>query len=170
MTVQVTDFETSLEVQDNFDHVIGMLDLEKREELAPQLSKIPNRTMFWFDDTTRTDGFFKSNPPTQRDIGHMIAIFKRKKLDEEWQNVLIHCQAGISRSTACAIGLLIMRGKTIQQAFKIIHLQREAMWPNELILRHFDDLLKLDGELVEHDRQWKAKHRFAFKIHEDFED
>ena len=63
-------------------------------------------------------------------------------------NVLIHCAAGIPRSTAMAIGLLIGDGLSVVDACKQVHQQRPNMSPNKLILQHIDTYLNLGGTLV----------------------
>lgn len=160
MKVTVTDFDTSIKVQDDFDHVIGILDKRDFHDLSDGLSKIPNRSMFWFDDV-HADG---SNPPTERHIQHIIDLIKEKELDSIHKRVLVHCRAGISRSTATAIALLIMRGHSISSAFETIHIQRPMMWPNDLMIQHFDKLLDLKGKLVAHHKEWKRDTIFGDKL------
>src|ERR1035437_1024220 len=133
MTVRVVDFPSSMRMQADFDHVIGILDVHEhwRNE---QLSKIKNRTMFWFDDVNNK---FQGTPPAEEDIAAIIQLIRDKKMDDGVQTVLVHCAAGISRSTATAIGLLIMRGFSIEAAWNIMQRQRPQLWPNETVLAHF---------------------------------
>ena len=153
MTVTVTDFKDSLRREKDFDHVIGLLDHgEQFSHLALKLAEIPNRTMFWFDDVP-DDRF--GHAPKEEHIAAIIKLIKDKGLDDGSKNVLVHCAAGISRSTATAIGLLIMRGLPIESAFEIIERQRPFMWPNKLVLAHFDLLLGLNWKLTEFHRQWE---------------
>jgi predicted protein tyrosine phosphatase len=49
-------------------------------------------------------------------------------------NVLVHCEGGISRSVALAIGLLVQDGKTIEEAVIEVHQWSPNMWPNKLML------------------------------------
>ena len=154
MTVTVTDFLQSQRCEHKYDQVIGMLDrAEKFSHLALKLAEIPNRSMFWFDDVNDENWGWS---PKEADIASIIQLIKDKGLDDGAQKVLVHCAAGISRSTAVAIGLLIMRGSSIPMAWELIQRQRPMMWPNELILKHFDKLLDLKGELVAFDKKWKA--------------
>lgn len=62
-------------------------------------------------------------------------------------NVLVHCEGGISRSTAVGISLLVFGGATIGTATDKVHEQRPNLSPNRLILRYADDILNLNGEL-----------------------
>lgn len=66
----------------------------------------------------------------------------------KYLNILVHCQGGISRSTAMAIGLLIRDGVSVVDAVTQIHDQSPNMAPNYLILAHVDTLLNLGGTLV----------------------
>ena len=154
MTVKVTDLEHSLTLEKEFDHVIGLLDhAEKFTKLALRFQSEPKRSMFWFDDTI--DGRWA---PTEKDAEEIINTIREKDLHNIQKKVLVHCFAGISRSTATAICLLIMRDWTIESAFNQIHIQRPRMWPNDALIRHFDNLLKLEGRLIAHEQEWKKIH------------
>ena len=168
MTIKVTDFENSMAIQGNFDHVIGILDPSMKGHLEERLWKIKNRTMFWFDDTINTSGGLR--PPSESHIADIINLIREKELDSIHKSVLIHCAAGISRSTATAIGLLIMRGWSVSQAFENVHIMRPQMWPNELVLKHFDTLLNLDGALIEFDKTWKRDNLLTGRFWVPFDD
>ena len=68
--------------------------------------------------------------------------------------VLVHCVAGISRSTAVAILVLVSHGMTPAAAFALVQRLRPAMSPNMLILEHGDRLLGLDGGLKRACLEW----------------
>lgn len=72
--------------------------------------------------------------------------------------VLVHCVAGISRSTAVAVLVLIRHGAPPERAFSHIGRLRPAMSPNMLILEHGDHLLRLNGRLKRAYLDW---HRTA---------
>ena len=147
--LKVTDCKTSKQIQNEFDHVIGMLDpCERSWQTFPQH---PSRFMVWFTDTVHSS----PSCPSIHHIRHIIELFKIHNMHKG--NVLIHCHAGISRSTAVAIGLLVMQGIAPEMAFKLIHDQRPRMWPNELILKHFDEALHLGNALVDADKKWKSE-------------
>jgi predicted protein tyrosine phosphatase len=63
-------------------------------------------------------------------------------------NVVCHCYAGLSRSTATSIGLLVRDGASIEDAVHQVWTQSPNMFPNKLILRHMDSLLHMNGSLV----------------------
>lgn len=56
------------------------------------------------------------------------------------QDLLIHCHAGISRSTAAAIGIVFDRTRDIEFAVKHVLKIVPRASPNTLMLEHFDKL------------------------------
>lgn len=62
--------------------------------------------------------------------------------------LLVHCHAGISRSTAVACGVLCQHGLTPTEAVKRVLFIRPIAFPNKHILTLFDELLGLSGQLV----------------------
>lgn len=62
--------------------------------------------------------------------------------------LLIHCIAGISRSTATAISLMVLRGSSVEDAVKATWKMRPNMWPNRRILLLFDDHMKAEGKFI----------------------
>ena len=72
--------------------------------------------------------------------------------------VLVHCVAGISRSTAVAILVLVRHGMAPGRAFAHVARLRPAMSPNMLVLEHGDRLLDLSGQLKHAYLDW---HRAA---------
>ncbi len=47
---------------------------------------------------------------------------------------VVHCEGGISRSVAMAIGLLLRAGKSVEEAVIEVHRWSPNMWPNRLML------------------------------------
>ena len=68
--------------------------------------------------------------------------------------ILVHCVAGVSRSTAVAILVLVSHGMAPAAAFDLMQRLRPAMSPNMLILEHGDRLLGLDGGLKRACLEW----------------
>ena len=62
--------------------------------------------------------------------------------------LVIRCPHGISRSTALALGILAREVPPLRAAF-LLHRLRPFACPNALLVRLWDELLGLDGELVE---------------------
>jgi predicted protein tyrosine phosphatase len=61
--------------------------------------------------------------------------------------LLVHCHAGISRSTATTCGILCQHGLSPQQAWAEVFALRPIADPNPYILQLFDDCLGLGGSL-----------------------
>jgi len=72
----------------------------------------------------------------------------------EDDKIMVHCSAGISRSTAVGVMILIQHGFTEEEAFAKIYSVRPHMYPNSLILIYADELLKRNGKLIEYFRTW----------------
>ncbi len=79
------------------------------------------------------------------------------------QNLLVHCQLGLSRSPAMAIGSMIMAGETIEGAFNRAKQVRPRIDPNPLIIKLIDEHLKLNGELIKYNDQYRANTRKDLK-------
>ncbi|MBX6743798.1 MAG: dual specificity protein phosphatase family protein [Acetobacteraceae bacterium] len=71
--------------------------------------------------------------------------------------LLVHCIAGISRSTSMAIGILIARGVPWRAAWDMVAAVRPCMMPNARIIRLIDEHYGLGGELSAQLRAWRAR-------------
>jgi predicted protein tyrosine phosphatase len=76
--------------------------------------------------------------------------------------VLIHCHAGVSRSTAMAVLLLVKYGMSPEEAILHIEDVRDCLWPNEYIIEIGDKLLDCDGRLISAVQNWKDAKRGVF--------
>lgn len=69
--------------------------------------------------------------------------------------ILIHCHAGMSRSTATAWGVAIQRGMDPFEAYdalKAQHPQGRMFWPNDLLVEHLETIFGISG-LTEYNNQ-----------------
>jgi predicted protein tyrosine phosphatase len=66
--------------------------------------------------------------------------------------VLVHCRAGVSRSTATAYAILCQHTKPGKEMDNLLHIQtlRDLVLPNRLVIRHADKVLKRDGAMLLH--------------------
>lgn len=76
-------------------------------------------------------------PPTEADV-RQIADFARQIKDGD--RVLIHCAAGISRSTAAAAIVLMERGAAEDEALAEVKRIRPCARPNELMLAIYGEM------------------------------
>ena len=98
-----------------------------------------------FDDIEEEHPDF--HPPKKEQIREVLDF--GAELDEG-ANLLVHCMAGVSRSTACAMAILARHsgpGSERQIAEYIRKIRPRAM-PNRLVLSHADELLERDGALL----------------------
>lgn len=63
--------------------------------------------------------------------------------------VLVHCQAGISRSTASAFILCVRAGLTYQQAHDYVLSVRGILMPNLLMIKYADVLMGQGGKMLD---------------------
>lgn len=68
---------------------------------------------------------------------------------------LIHCQAGVSRSTAAGLLLLAVHLPPDEAVAELRRI-RPTAWPNRRIVGFGDELLGLRGELVAADMRWRT--------------
>jgi predicted protein tyrosine phosphatase len=90
------------------------------------------------------DGFIS---PRVEDAETLVDFFKRW---ERQAPILIHCWAGISRSTAAAFTALCMLRPDIPEERIAKELRRASpsATPNRLLVSHADAILKRDGRMV----------------------
>jgi hypothetical protein len=89
------------------------------------------------------DPFHYNKPgPSLEHISNIIELGKELVESEEEHNVLVHCHAGVSRSTATAIILRYMNGESEDESILNTLKDRYCSWPNQLMLRLADRILK----------------------------
>ncbi len=86
---------------------------------------------------------------------HLLQVLDYTKDLTAEDRLLVHCLAGISRSTAVAIAVLIDHGMSYQDAFERVNALRHILIPNKLFIQYTDEHFNLDGKLIEH----AAQHR-----------
>lgn len=66
--------------------------------------------------------------------------------------VLVHCRAGVSRSTATAYAILCQHTAPGTEMENLLHVEtlRNLVLPNRLIIQHADKILKRDGAMLLH--------------------
>ena len=86
--------------------------------------------------------------PTQRDVTAILEL-GRELMDEPVERLLIHCHAGVSRSTATAAILMAQNNPGREpDVFAELERMRPCSWPNALMVRIADGLLERDGALI----------------------
>ena len=87
--------------------------------------------------------------PTREDVERLL-VFGREVSETPEAHLLVHCRAGVSRSTAAAALILIQANPEwpASAALDAIAAIRPRAWPNLLILEFGDALLGRNGEIV----------------------
>ena len=62
--------------------------------------------------------------------------------------LLVHCHAGVSRSSAIAWLILIQHGSDPVEAFQSIFKKRSVIWPNTVVMSIGAKFLKLDPDFM----------------------
>ena len=141
--------------QGGFTHVVSILDPERAD---PQdfLQYGPHRRVLWrFDDTVTAGlGFVE---PREADVRKILTLGEQL-LAESATQLLIHCHAGISRSTATAVILMAQNNPGREaEVFDELARVRPRSWPNSLMVGIADDLLGRGGALTRELRRHHAK-------------
>ncbi|AKF87341.1 Predicted protein tyrosine phosphatase [Myxococcus fulvus] len=107
---------------------------------------VERRLRLLFHDVERDEGAFLA--PSDEDVARLIQL--AHELVGSTCLVLVHCEAGISRSTASALTLFAVwlgPGYEEEAVARVFQLVPEA-WPNETLVRLADTRLGREGRLV----------------------
>jgi predicted protein tyrosine phosphatase len=127
-------------------HTISLLDPDIDGITLPIAGKESLLRRYYFHDVNpkyTPSEYLKPATPEQ-----IQEILEFSAWLEPTDKLLVHCHAGISRSTAVAIGILCQHGLTPKKAFTHVLQIRPIASPNRHILALFDDILRLEGKLV----------------------
>lgn len=117
---------------------------EPHNELPIGFANVARRLRLLFAD--HVDGPYG---PTAEDVRQIIAL--AESLRASTGKVLIHCEAGVSRSSAAALIMYAcwLGAGREREALSRVLLQRAIARPNRLMVSLADKLLGRDGRLVE---------------------
>jgi predicted protein tyrosine phosphatase len=87
--------------------------------------------------------------PNAGDIARLLA-FGRELEGATGAHLLVHCHAGVSRSTAAAVLILAQaqRHRSVSAAFDSVTMLRPRAWPNLRMLEFGDAALGCGGEII----------------------
>jgi predicted protein tyrosine phosphatase len=87
--------------------------------------------------------------PARDDVERLLA-FGHELSDAETCHLLVHCHAGVSRSTAATALILAQAhpGRPAPEVFDAVSRIRPRAWPNLRLLEFGDELLGRGGEIV----------------------
>jgi predicted protein tyrosine phosphatase len=129
-----------------FTHVVSILDPAWPDPDDFAHYGPHRRVVYRFDDVVEVG--FGYTAPTRRDVAAILEL-GCELLDEPPEQLLIHCHAGVSRSTAAAAILMAQNNAGRERdVFEQLDRVRPRSWPNALMLRMADGLLQRDGALL----------------------
>lgn len=139
MPITIASLDEALTIAQNFDYIISLTDPSQRMK-----SFGDNHIHVKFPDTTHpTDLEYMK---MYSGVLQVINWVKRNKLTPE-HKILVHCHAGISRSSAMAWTLKVMFGETdYREAFNSLKENRTYIWPNTQVIAFADEILGLEGK------------------------
>ncbi len=126
---------------------IGLID----PVLKPHVKNYPNYLKVYCHDCDEDDCAEDLIRPQR---SHMEAILKFSQGFTDIDRVVVHCRAGMSRSPAVAIAILVQHGLMPPEAFEQAKQVRWCMSPNRLILCFADELLNQKGALLRYYDLW----------------
>lgn len=147
--IAISDIETSeLVIKKWASKAIGLIDPECKNAIPTK----ENYLQVYFHDCDEAihPDYYAISPEKEQ----IQQVLDFSKSFTSTDRILVHCHAGISRSSAVAISVLTQHGLEPFEAFG--HVQRicKDMYPNKLILRYADELLGLNNRLVDYHEMW----------------
>lgn len=127
-------------------HAISILDPGWPD--PREFAKLPNcrRELFRFHDII--DELAGQTAPARKDIVRLLAIGERLQ-EGPVDHLLIHCHAGVSRSTASAAILLAQFNPGMEEdAFREVERVRPWSWPNSRMIELADRVMGREGRMV----------------------
>jgi len=125
-------------------HILSLLDPGRRPFLHPNFNR-ENWLLLHFEDNLDEH---EINSPTPQHVKKILDWGRTLPADAV---VLVHCEAGVSRSTAAALALWVQHlgVQCIDQAISLLLADRPFACPNPLVTKWADEQLGCHGELHE---------------------
>lgn len=143
MSIRVCGLHNVMSFVKDADFIVGITDHKVK---SPVTSVNVPQVCVQFDDTEHpSDTEFMTMQLNVRRILNSIASSKLS-LDS---NIVVHCHAGVSRSSATAWLILIMLGMDFKDAFTLLFKQHSNIWPNKVVLGIGASILKLPKEFTD---------------------
>jgi len=147
--LEISDLRSALWLSKHWaTHTISLIDPDVRFLTLPVAGEGGQLRRYYFHDICPNDTISQllANPTvvTQTQIEDILAFTQELTPTDK---VLVHCHAGISRSTAVACGILCQHGLTPSEAIEKVFTLRKQAYPNRYIISLLDDLLELNGQL-----------------------
>ncbi|MBU8875115.1 dual specificity protein phosphatase family protein [Reyranella sp. MMS21-HV4-11] len=127
-------------------HVLSIIDTHEPRPPALDTYRSIDHELIRFDDVVAEYPGFEACTPAH--IEQVLAFGERVHARPDG-HVLVHCHAGISRSTAAAAILMTQfaPGNEEEAFLKLLDLRKHG-WPNTRMIEFADTLLKRDGAML----------------------
>jgi predicted protein tyrosine phosphatase len=141
-------------------HVVSILDPAWPDPTDFERYAPHRRIVYRFDDVVEVGLGYSA--PTPDNVAAILDL-GRELMDEPVDRLLIHCHAGVSRSTAAAAILMAQSNPGRErEVFEELERVRPHSWPNALMLRIADALLERNGALLSELRAHQRRVARAF--------
>jgi predicted protein tyrosine phosphatase len=139
--------ELGLHCEGRVTHVLSILDPGWPEPEALCAFDPHRRLELRFHDVIEAGSGYIA--PESRDVEQLLA-FGRDLTEARGTHLLVHCHAGVSRSTAAATLILAQThpDRPAEEALQAVVRQRPRAWPNLRILELGDALLGRRGQII----------------------
>lgn len=128
-------------------HILGILDPGTPAPEGYLHHPAAERREFRFYDVVVADP--ERTTPTEQDVAAILEVGEHLAA-RPVQHLLVHCFAGVSRSTAAAVSLMAQRNPGREaDIFAALADIRPRAWPNSVMIAHADRMLGCGGALVE---------------------
>lgn len=121
-------------------HVFSLLD---RGVPIPYAARELEHRLWIMEDTDTANEW---SSPKQEQIINILETARNLPSDAR---LLVHCEAGVSRSTAVALAIMVQDSKDLDESARRLREIRPGASPNMLISWYADNILGLDGKLVQ---------------------
>ena len=139
--------ELSQVISWGISHVVSILDPDHPYPTELETIDASRREIFYFDDVTLPEE--NRSPPERCDIERLLEWGRGLLLGAEETHLLVHCHAGVSRSTAAAAILMLDHNPGLEdKVFQEISHLRSRNWPNSRMVQIADDVLGCRGRFV----------------------
>jgi predicted protein tyrosine phosphatase len=128
-------------------HVLSIIDTHEPRPAALDGFRTIDHEMLRFDDIVAEYPGFEACTPAH--IETVLAFGERLQASPDG-HLLVHCHAGISRSTAAAAILMTQHAPGQEEAafLRLLDLRKHG-WPNTRMVEFADRLLKRDGAMMD---------------------
>lgn len=139
-------------------HVLSLLDPGVRPYLHPKTDR-NNWLLIVCCDLLKED---LPNSPQREHVQQILDWGKQLPSDAV---VVVHCEAGVSRSTAAALALMVQDTNDIDLCIKRLVDIRPVACPNPVIAKYADELLECGGKLYKAADELAQKYLIKIGMH-----